>query len=53
MDRGAWRARVHGVAKICTQLSDWHTQVSDYCPVIVSAAETQPSLVGNSQLTGR
>ena len=40
MDRGAWRARVHGVAKICTQLSDWHTQVCDYCPVIVSAAET-------------
>ena len=23
MDRGAWQATVHGVAKSCTQLSDW------------------------------
>jgi len=23
MDRGAWRAVVHGVAKSCTQLSDF------------------------------
>ena len=26
MDRGAWRAAVHGVAKSQTQLSDEHTQ---------------------------
>ena len=25
MDRGAWRAIVHGVAKSRTRLSDWHT----------------------------
>ena len=25
MDRGAWRATVHGVAKTRTQLSNWHT----------------------------
>ena len=24
MDRGAWRATVHGVAKSCTRLSDYH-----------------------------
>ena len=24
MDRGAWWATVHGVAKSCTRLSDWH-----------------------------
>ena len=28
MDRGAWRATVHRVAKNRTQLRDWHTQCS-------------------------
>ena len=29
MDREAWRAAVHGVAKSLTQLSDW-TEVHNY-----------------------
>ena len=29
MDRGAWRATVHGVAKSWTQLSNEHTQCSN------------------------
>jgi len=28
MDRGAWKATVHGVAKNWTQLSNQHTQTS-------------------------
>ena len=34
MDRGAWKAAVHGVAKSWTQLSDWahiHTCIRDSC----------------------
>ena len=27
MDRGAWRATVHGVAKSWTQLSDFHVNI--------------------------
>ena len=27
MNRGAWRATVHGVAKSRTQLSDWHLNI--------------------------
>ena len=30
MDREAWRAAVHGVAKIQTQLSDW-TELNQRC----------------------
>ena len=29
MDRGAWWATVHAVTKSQTQLSDYHTQISD------------------------
>ena len=29
MDRGAWRATVHGVAKSQTQLSDFHFSLQD------------------------
>ena len=28
MDRGAWQATIHGVAKSQTQLSDWHFHIS-------------------------
>ena len=31
MDRGAWQAIIHGVAKSCTQLNEW-AQVSIYAP---------------------
>ena len=30
MDREAWRAAIHGVAKSWTRLSDW-TELKDYC----------------------
>ena len=30
MDRGAWRAIVHGVAKSQTWLGDWHTHTQFY-----------------------
>ena len=30
MDRGAWRAAIHGVSKSRTQLSDW-TELNSYC----------------------
>ena len=28
MDRGAWRATIHGVAKSRTRLSDWATELN-------------------------
>ena len=35
MDREAWRAAIHGVAKSRTRLSDW-TELSHVCVSIVS-----------------
>ena len=32
VDRGAWRATVHGVVQSGTQLSDWHFQYTDILP---------------------
>ena len=37
MDRGAWRATVHGVAKSQTRLSDSHTQIFTKTPCITVA----------------
>ena len=31
MDREAWRAAIHGVAKSWTRLSDWSDLISEYC----------------------
>ena len=31
MDREAWRAAIHGVAKSWTRLSDWTEQIADSC----------------------
>ena len=42
MDRGAWRAAVHGVAKSQTRLSDWaptHAIVSGVITLVPSASE--------------
>ena len=41
MDREAWRATVHGVAKSWTRLSDWTELIRFYSPVF-SAGHLQP-----------
>ena len=40
MDRGAWRATVHGVAKSQTRLSDW----TELCTISVTWAKKKTSL---------
>ena len=39
MDRGAWRATVHGVAKSQTQLSDYHSLT---CTLLSGASGREP-----------
>ena len=39
MDRGAWRATVHGVTKSRTRLSDWHVHVGH----LASCLQLMPS----------
>ena len=34
MDRGAWRATVHGVAKSQTRLGDSHDTTAKLCPIL-------------------
>ena len=38
MDREAWRAAIHGVAKSRTQLSDW-TELSIFADIYVKVGE--------------
>ena len=47
MDRGAWKAAVHGVAKSRTRLSDFHFHFIWLLPVLVAALK---SLVTTSEL---
>ena len=42
MDRGAWYATVHGVAKSRTRLSDWSDLMSDF-PLNIQSIDTLPS----------
>ena len=42
MDRGAWWATVHGVAKNQTQLSDWHSTHSLECEVLERMEQNLP-----------
>ena len=46
MDRGAWRATVHGVTKSQTQLSDTytHTHTQSYTPLPFSGSLSMSSL---------
>ena len=45
MDRGAWRATVHGVAKNRTWLSDWARTLSSHCPQTAGSPHFTPSVV--------
>ena len=44
MDRGAWRATVHGAAKSWTQLSDYQKvlMVSNYCSSLGPLSSLEP-----------
>ena len=42
MDREAWRAAIHGVAKSRTRLSDWSDLMSDF-PLNIQSIDTLPS----------
>ena len=51
MDRGAWRARVHGVAKSCSWLSNWACKHS--IVQIVRSPGLEYKLLGNFWLSER
>jgi len=38
MDRGAWRATVHGVAKSQTRLNDYHTYTHPHTHIYLSSS---------------
>ena len=45
MDRGAWQATVHGVAKSQTQLNHWHTYMDHFFPnVAAKSLQSCPTL---------
>ena len=48
MDRGAWRAAVHGVAKSWTQLSDWtelKKENSSFLPILPIKGKLVPIIL--------
>ena len=50
MDRGAWRATVHGVADSWTWLSDWATTIEKQCTAISIERKSMWSLRYSEQL---
>ena len=44
MDRAAWRAAVHGVAKSQTRLNDWTELMADSCYCMAEASTTRKSI---------
>ena len=48
MDRKAWRAVVHGVAKSQTQLSDWTELNKDSTQVCTSHSGTRPHSISGA-----
>ena len=43
VDREAWRATVHGVAKSWTQLSDW-TELNEFFQDMITEEKQEPGL---------